>query len=726
MNVRGEKSKTFKMRRKRTSANVLVAIGIAILILLPWLVGSVDTVASEQNDANSGGDAGNTFADATLISPGTYEGWIGSGDRKDWYKFSVNNGQMINVDLNPSLGSNFDLKLYAPSESVRATSEHEGSSAEYVSYVADSSDEWRVKIYIKSGSGNYSFSLSITYQNDADSGGDAGNKFKTATPISVNKTYSGFLMPSDTQDWYKFNVTSLEGYINVELTPPVGVNFDLKLFNRKGTEKAFSSYSAGKEYISFYPDSTGEWRIQILGGSGKYVFNVSTSSLSSKQNAENGGDAGDNFDEAELITSGYYNGSLQSKKDVDWYRFSVEASQVIEVGVTSWHTSFYIYDPDKKTKVHEDIYYMGSVSFIVKSEGQWRIRFDSDSPVSYSFILTIRNQNDAETGLDAGDTHEDALLITPGIYTGYLLPADKEDWFKFSVDIGQVIEVGLSKEGYWETKLSIYDSYGNKMMGEGELGGRMYASWVANSSGEWRIRVSSSEGGLYSFILTVFPPDITKPSLTITSPSNASLLSSFFVTVKGTASDNAGLKRVEISTDNSSWVISDGTTLWSGNLTLVEHNNTIYARAIDFSGNVKYTWISVIVDTTVPSLFIISPEDGATIEGTVDVLVRASDENGIQKVECYIDDSLLFASSIKPYSFSWDTTTVENGQYTIKAIAYDKVGNSQEEQITLTVDNPAPIAVEFYVAFVLMAFGVGVIAILLVRTMLKKKTLSKH
>jgi hypothetical protein len=721
MDVRVEKPKILKTRRKRAITNIQAAIVIATLILFAWFAGSVVTAPSEQNDANSGGDAGDTFTDATLINPGTYDGWLGSGDRKDWYKFSVNTGYIINVDLSSPLGLNFDLKLYGLGESVRATSDNEGSCAEYVSYVADSSGEWRIKIYIKSGSGNYSFSVSITDQNDANSGGDAGNKFKTATPINVNETYSGYLMPSDTQDWYKFNVTSPDDYINVELTPPVGVNFDLKLFNQRGIEKAFSLYKTGKEYISFYPDSIGEWRIQILEGSGTYVFNISISSTSNQQDAENGGDASENFDEAELITSGYYIGSFQGKKDTDWYKFPVEAGQVIEVGVTSWHTSLYIYDPDKKCKAHEDIYYMGTLSFIAKSEGQWRIRFDSDSSASYSFILTIRNQDDAGMKLDAGDTSEDALLIPPGIYTGYLLPADKDDWFKFSVDTGQVVEVGLSKEGCWEAKLSVYDPYGNRTMGKSEFGYRVYGSWVADTDGEWRIRVSSPNGGLYSFTLTVFPPDITKPSITITSHLNGSLLSSPWVMVWGIASDDVGLQRVEISVDNSSWVACDGTISWSGNITLIEHSNTVYARAIDFSGNMKYTQINMMVDTTDPSLSIISPESGVTVKGTTDIVLYASDENGIQKVECYIDDSLLFASSIKPYLFSWDTTTVKNGQHTIKAVAYDNAGNTQKEQITLTVDNPAPTAVELYVATVLVALGVSIAAFLLVRTVLKKK-----
>ena len=56
-------------------------------------------------------------------------------------------------------------------------------------------------------------------------------------------------------------------------------------------------------------------------------------------------------------------------------------------------------------------------------------------------------------------------------------------------------------------------------------------------------------------------------------------------TVTGTASDNLAVQKVELSTDQTNWVLADGTTAWSATLTIAEISPTIYVRATDTAGN---------------------------------------------------------------------------------------------------------------------------------------------
>ncbi len=90
--------------------------------------------------------------------------------------------------------------------------------------------------------------------------------------------------------------------------------------------------------------------------------------------------------------------------------------------------------------------------------------------------------------------------------------------------------------------------------------------------------------------------DTTSPTVSIVSPGGGAVLSSLSVTVSGTASDNVGVQTVEISTDGANWTLATGTASWSGQLTLREGTNTIYARATDTSGNTATMNVTVSVD----------------------------------------------------------------------------------------------------------------------------------
>jgi len=96
-------------------------------------------------------------------------------------------------------------------------------------------------------------------------------------------------------------------------------------------------------------------------------------------------------------------------------------------------------------------------------------------------------------------------------------------------------------------------------------------------------------------VVVALPPDTIQPSIAITAPSDGATVSSRTVTVTGTASDNRALQKVELSTDEVSWTLADGTTAWSGTLALEEGGNIIYVRAVDTSGNIATASISVTV-----------------------------------------------------------------------------------------------------------------------------------
>ena len=77
--------------------------------------------------------------------------------------------------------------------------------------------------------------------------------------------------------------------------------------------------------------------------------------------------------------------------------------------------------------------------------------------------------------------------------------------------------------------------------------------------------------------------------------------------------------------------------------------------------------------------------DGSSVSGTIEVMVEASDDVGVNMVELYRNGAFVERRSSGPYIFSWDTSQ-ENGQYTLQSKAYDVADNVGITKIEFTVN----------------------------------------
>ena len=94
-------------------------------------------------------------------------------------------------------------------------------------------------------------------------------------------------------------------------------------------------------------------------------------------------------------------------------------------------------------------------------------------------------------------------------------------------------------------------------------------------------------------------------------------------------------------------------------------------------------------DKTEPEVSITSPSSGSTVNEIVTITCEATDNKEIDFVQFFVNDSIdSFLVSAEPYVFEWNTNNLENGIYSIKAVAYDISGNSAKSStISLVVDN---------------------------------------
>ena len=195
----------------------------------------------------------------------------------------------------------------------------------------------------------------------------------------------------------------------------------------------------------------------------------------------------------------------------------------------------------------------------------------------------------------------------------------------------------------------------------------------------------------YSNIVAI--PELTPPTVSITSPSNNATASGT-VSVTASASDNVGVTRVEFYVNGALQATDTATPyLYSWNTTtLTAGTYTLAAKAYDAAGNVGTSGnvsVTVVNDTTAPTVSLTAPGNNATVSGTVPLTASASDNVGVTKVEFYQDGALLSAGNVAPYSYNWNTTAVANGSHALSAKAYDAAGNvGQSANVTVTVNNP--------------------------------------
>jgi hypothetical protein len=109
-------------------------------------------------------------------------------------------------------------------------------------------------------------------------------------------------------------------------------------------------------------------------------------------------------------------------------------------------------------------------------------------------------------------------------------------------------------------------------------------------AGNYSVDITGAAGTVSSRAarLTVtFANDHTPPNLSVSSPGNGQRFSSANITVRGTASDDFGLRGVFVRLNGNRWVKAEGGASWSLPLTLRAGRNVITISAADYNNNYR-------------------------------------------------------------------------------------------------------------------------------------------
>jgi thermitase len=176
--------------------------------------------------------------------------------------------------------------------------------------------------------------------------------------------------------------------------------------------------------------------------------------------------------------------------------------------------------------------------------------------------------------------------------------------------------------------------------------------------------------------------DTQPPAVAIGAPAAGTTVSAS-TTIQVSASDNVGVASVSVYVDGALFatlLASPYSCVWN-TTTAANGSHTIMATARDAAGNSSSTSITVTVsnastDITPPSITITSPAPGSSVSGNVSVLVSATDNVGVVKVELYVDGVLTGTSTTAPFTTKWNTRKAAAGAHSLQAKAYDAAGNA--------------------------------------------------
>lgn len=194
------------------------------------------------------------------------------------------------------------------------------------------------------------------------------------------------------------------------------------------------------------------------------------------------------------------------------------------------------------------------------------------------------------------------------------------------------------------------------------------------------ILVDDSNGGTttQSFDVTVIEPDLTAPTITITSPADGVNTNQTSITVTGSLDEDATLNL------NGNAVTVNSDLSFTATINLVEGSNSLNFEATDMAGNVGTNSITITLDTTLPVITITSPQDGLVTNQASQTITGTLNEAGTLSLDGN-------AVNVNPdLSFSVNVTLNE-GLNSFAFVATDNAANQGNASIDITLDTVNPV-----------------------------------
>ncbi|MCX6650482.1 MAG: hypothetical protein NT131_02335, partial [Methanomassiliicoccales archaeon] len=113
-------------------------------------------------DAGLNVDAGDSLSTASLLSPGSYFGYLDASlDTNDYYSLPLFSGETVKLVLDVPSNFDYQLYLYNPSGTLAASSTNGVGVDENLQYTINVNGAWKVRAFHQSGSGQGMYALDV-------------------------------------------------------------------------------------------------------------------------------------------------------------------------------------------------------------------------------------------------------------------------------------------------------------------------------------------------------------------------------------------------------------------------------------------------------------------------------------------------------------------------------------------------------------------------------------
>ena len=184
-----------------------------------------------------------------------------------------------------------------------------------------------------------------------------------------------------------------------------------------------------------------------------------------------------------------------------------------------------------------------------------------------------------------------------------------------------------------------------------------------------------------------FTIDTVNPSLTVQSPINNKKYASNSIDLNYTASDENSIS-CYYSLDGNSYTeltSCENTTLTG----ILDGNHNVSVKVVDEAGNINETTINFSVDTTPPTLMIISPESKTYTNSNV--WFNVSSDEIVSSCWYYLDsDSTKYILTELNNTYYYTSVNSEDGNHNVTFYCNDTVNNIGSADINFTVDTTGP------------------------------------
>ena len=241
---------------------------------------------------------------------------------------------------------------------------------------------------------------------------------------------------------------------------------------------------------------------------------------------------------------------------------------------------------------------------------------------------------------------------------------DEFDLYKVTMSINGTTYYSGDQKGYQQLSVSLQDD------------------------GVYELNITAIDiWGNYKTIIRRFIVDTIPPTVNIMEPADNSSYSYSDISIEWTVSDDMEFSEVRIYVDGEFYQSSDQEQ-GSTTVTLDDGQHIIRVEAYDVAGNMGYDEVTIFVDTSLPQIDIISPENESLFGyGNITVKWNGGDEQGIDRYELYVDDAKIAELDNNTTEYTLD---LEEGAHSIKVVAYDTVGNNNSDRIVVYIDLSPP------------------------------------